>query len=132
MPVLIDRQGRWWLQDGAEPRAEGGTPVFLVPSPEEGGSLRRLADASVVTRPDIYFPVLHGTYGEDGTIQGLLELAAVPYVGSGVAASAGGMDKAFMKALFAAAGLPQVPYRVVRTPVEAEAAGPEPREECPE
>jgi D-alanine-D-alanine ligase len=122
MPVLIDRAGRWWLQEGAEPQAEGGTPVFLVPSPGEGGGLRRLADASVVTRPDIYFPVLHGTYGEDGTIQGLLELAAVPYVGSGVAASAGGMDKAFMKALFTAAGLPQVPYRVVRSVAEAEAA----------
>jgi D-alanine-D-alanine ligase len=122
VPVLIDRGGRWWLQDGTEPRPEGGTPVFLVPSPEEGGSLRRLADASVVTRPDIYFPVLHGTYGEDGTIQGLLELAAVPYVGSGVAASAGGMDKAIMKALFTAAGLPQVPYRVVRTPAEATTA----------
>jgi D-alanine-D-alanine ligase len=122
VPVLLDRKGRWWLQSGTEPLAEGGTPVFLVPSPEEGGRLRRLADASVVTRPDVYFPVLHGTYGEDGTIQGLLELAAVPYVGSGVAASAGGMDKVIMKALFTAAGLPQVPYRVLRAPGEAEAA----------
>src|SRR5688572_15470947 len=82
IPVLLDRKGRWWLQDGTEPAAEGGAPVFLVPSPEDRGRLRRLADASVVTQPDVYFPVMHGTFGEDGTIQGLLELAAVPYVGS--------------------------------------------------
>jgi D-alanine-D-alanine ligase len=62
---------------------------------------------------DVIFPVLHGPYGEDGTIQGLLELANVPYVGAGVLASAVGMDKAVMKVLFAAAGLPICPYRVV-------------------
>ncbi|OGD11308.1 MAG: D-alanine--D-alanine ligase A [Candidatus Aminicenantes bacterium RBG_13_62_12] len=65
-------------------------------------------------KADIYFPVLHGPYGEDGTIQGLLELADVPYVGAGVAASALGMDKALMKALFKSAGLPQVKYEVLR------------------
>jgi D-alanine-D-alanine ligase len=59
---------------------------------------------------DLIFPVLHGTFGEDGTIQGLLELADVPYVGSGVLGSAAGMDKDVMKRLFAAAGLPQTPY----------------------
>jgi D-alanine-D-alanine ligase len=87
--------------------------VFLTPAPADGGRLRRLADARFAAEPDIYFPVLHGTYGEDGTVQGLLELAGVPYVGSGVAASAAGMDKELMKALFAQAGLPQVPYRVL-------------------
>jgi D-alanine-D-alanine ligase len=122
VPVLIDRTGRWLLQDGAEPRPEGGTAVFLAPDPGDAGALRALADASVLTRPDVYFPVLHGTFGEDGTIQGLLELASVPYVGSGVAASAAGMDKALMKAVFAAAGLPQGPYRVVLSPEEAERA----------
>ena len=61
---------------------------------------------------DVIFPVLHGPYGEDGTIQGLLELANVPYVGAGVLASAVGMDKAVMKVVFAAAGLPVCPYRV--------------------
>jgi D-alanine-D-alanine ligase len=65
------------------------------------------------TRADIYFPVLHGPCGEDGTIQGLLEMAGVPYVGSGVAASALGMDKILMKTLFGAAGLPQVDYEPV-------------------
>src|SRR6266566_5808248 len=63
---------------------------------------------------DVVLPVLHGPYGEDGTLQGLLELAGVPYVGAGVLASAVGMDKAVQKVLFAAAGLPVVPHEVVR------------------
>jgi D-alanine-D-alanine ligase len=87
--------------------------VFLAPVPGDGGRLRRLADAREIARPDAFFPVLHGTYGEDGTVQGLFELAGVPYVGAGVAASAASMDKAMMKALFARAGLPQVEYRVL-------------------
>src|SRR6266487_1301834 len=62
---------------------------------------------------DVVFPVLHGPYGEDGTVQGLLELANVPYVGAGVLASAVGMDKAAMKLVFAARGLPQVDYEVL-------------------
>ncbi len=78
---------------------------------------RRDADApaAIVTglALDVIFPVLHGPYGEDGTIQGLLELANVPYVGAGVLASAVGMDKAVMKVVFAARGLPVCPYRVV-------------------
>jgi D-alanine-D-alanine ligase len=111
--LLIDKQGRWLLQDGPEPRPSGGEAVFLAPVPGEGGRLRRLADAREVARPDLYFPVLHGTYGEDGTLQGLLELAAVPYAGAGVAASAASMDKAMMKALFERAGLEQVPHRVL-------------------
>ena len=61
---------------------------------------------------DVIFPILHGPYGEDGTIQGLLELANIPYVGAGVLASAVGMDKAVMKVLFAARALPVCPYRV--------------------
>jgi len=123
--VLVDKQGRWLLQDGPVPRAAGGTSVFLAPSPEDGGRLRRLADGKEAVRPDVYFPVLHGTYGEDGTVQGLLELAAVPYVGAGVAASAAAMDKEMMKALFAHAGLPQVAHRTLRDGVRdprAEAA----------
>jgi D-alanine-D-alanine ligase len=120
IPVLIDRQGRWLLQSTLAP--EGGESVFLVPVPEERGALRRLSDASVVARPDAYFPVLHGTFGEDGTVQGLLDLAAVPYAGSGVAASAAAMDKEMMKALFTAAGVPQTPYRVLRRRSDEDAA----------
>jgi D-alanine-D-alanine ligase len=111
--VWIDKAGRWHLQEGTTPRPGDGLGVFLAAGPD-GGRLRRLADGAEVARPDVYFPVLHGTYGEDGTVQGLLELAGVPYVGAGVAASAASMDKTMMKALFARAGLPQVDYRVVR------------------
>jgi D-alanine-D-alanine ligase len=114
LPLLVDKRGRWLLQDGSVPGPSGGTPVFLAGDPSDGGRLRRLSDASVAATPDVYFPVLHGTYGEDGTIQGLFELAAVAYVGAGVAASAAGMDKELMKALFASAGIAQGPYRVLR------------------
>ena len=62
--------------------------------------------------PEIIFPLLHGPYGEDGTIQGLLEIAGPPYIGSGVLASAVGMDKDFMKRLFIQAGLPVLPFAV--------------------
>lgn len=112
LPVLIDKQGRWLLQ--GSPAPEGGAAVFLVPGPEDAGRLRRLEGASVAAEPEVYFPVLHGPFGEDGTIQGLLELASVAYVGAGVAASAAAMDKELMKALFAHAGVPQVRYRVLR------------------
>jgi len=112
--LLVDKAGRWWLQDGKAPAEKGGARVFLAPDPDERGTLRRLADATVVLRPDVFFPVLHGTYGEDGTVQGLFELAGVPYVGAGVAASAAAMDKELMKALFARAGIPQTEYRVLR------------------
>jgi D-alanine-D-alanine ligase len=114
LPVLLDRRGRWWLQAGEVPAPDGGTPVFLAPSPEERGMLRLLSNAREAAQPDVYFPLLHGTFGEDGTVQGLFELAAVPYVGAGVAASAAAMDKELMKALFAAAGVPQVRHLVLR------------------
>lgn len=112
LPVLIDKRGRWLLRDSMGDQGEGRA-VFVVPSPDDRGRLRLLESAAVVAEPDVYFPMLHGTYGEDGTVQGLLELAGVAYVGSGVASSAAAMDKALMKALFAQAGLPQVAYRVV-------------------
>ena len=112
LPVHLDPQGRWWLRRSVDSQ-EGGAPVFVEPTPEDGGRLRSQRDGSVLAEPEVYFPVLHGTFGEDGTVQGLLELAGVPYVGSGVAASAAAMDKALMKALFAQAGLPQVDFRVL-------------------
>jgi D-alanine-D-alanine ligase len=71
-------------------------------------------DANIGAVVDVVFPLLHGPFGEDGTVQGLLELLNVPYVGAGVAASAVGMDKVLMKSLFAQHGLPVLPYSVVR------------------
>jgi D-alanine--D-alanine ligase len=80
--------------------AAGGTPVASVPQ--------------VLTGVDVVLPILHGPFGEDGTIQGLLEMAGVPYVGAGVLASAVSMDKEYMKLVFTARGLPICPYVVVR------------------
>ena len=123
LPLFVDKAGGWRLQPGPTPAPAGGEPCFLSASPEDGGRLRSLADARELVRPDVFFPVLHGTYGEDGTLQGLFELASVPYVGSGVLGSAAAMDKAIMKALFAEAGLPQVEHRVLgRRDAAAEAA----------
>jgi len=107
-----------------------GESVVVPPEPQNPGSsmaafqthnamVRRAADRAI--NVDIIFPVLHGTFGEDGTIQGLLELADLPYVGAGVLGSAAGMDKDIMKALFRAAGLPIVKHvTVLRGEWEAE------------
>ncbi len=105
-----------------------GEAVIVPPEPQrQGNSLspfqtdaltRRASDRAV--NVDIIFPVLHGTFGEDGTIQGLLELADIPYVGAGVLGSAAGMDKDIMKSLFRAAGLPIVKHvTVLRSEWEA-------------
>jgi D-alanine-D-alanine ligase len=80
----------------------------LVPFQSEAAALRRASDRAI--NVDVIFPVLHGTFGEDGTIQGLLELADIPYVGAGVLGSAAGMDKDIMKSLFRAAALPIVKH----------------------
>jgi D-alanine-D-alanine ligase len=97
-----------------------GRAVIVPPEPHPGGSLaafqsealtRRASDRAI--NVDIIFPVLHGTFGEDGTIQGLLELADIAYVGAGVLGSAAGMDKDVMKSLFKAAGLPIVKHVTV-------------------
>jgi D-alanine-D-alanine ligase len=80
----------------------------LIPFQTEAALARRASDRAI--NVDIIFPVLHGTFGEDGTIQGLLELADIPYVGAGVLGSAAGMDKDIMKSLFLAAGIPVVKH----------------------
>jgi len=91
----------------------------LAPFQTEAASLRRAADRAI--NVDVIFPVLHGTFGEDGTIQGLLELADIAYVGAGVLGSSAGMDKDVMKALFRTAGLPMVKHvTVLRSAWESE------------
>jgi D-alanine-D-alanine ligase len=100
---------------------QNGEAVVVPPEPHKSGTgltpfqsdapTRRAADRAI--NVDIIFPVLHGTFGEDGTIQGLLELADIPYVGAGVLGSAAGMDKDIMKSLFRAAGLPIVKHVTV-------------------
>jgi D-alanine-D-alanine ligase len=99
-----------------EPQRQPGS---LTPFQTEAGLTRRVSDRAI--NVDIIFPVLHGTFGEDGTIQGLLELADIPYVGAGVLGSAAGMDKDVMKSLFLATGLPIVKHvTVLRSAWEAE------------
>ncbi|HEY0700445.1 MAG TPA: D-alanine--D-alanine ligase family protein [Micromonospora sp.] len=128
VPVGITRAGQWVLADG-DPRrlaiterrlpeitAATGSAVVLPADPTGNGLMvldpadgpRALADVDVV------FPALHGAYGEDGTIQGLLEMAGIPYVGANVFASAAAMDKEFTKKLCAAEGIPVGPYAVLR------------------
>ena len=142
VPIRIEKDGRWSIAERPpatmsagevieQSRVEAARPprpgreVHLVahPSAETILSIDRSSSAlsddgnrALVTglNLDVIFPVLHGPYGEDCTIQGLLELANVPYVGAGVLASAVGMDKGMMKVVFAAQGLPVCAYSVVR------------------
>ena len=120
VPIGITKEGRWIasgdslkaLQSG---RLEESQPVALLGDPSRRGLMRleegesRLTAASVAEL-DVIFPVLHGPYGEDGTVQGLLELANIPYVGAGVLGSSLGMDKIAMKDIFRSHGLPVVKY----------------------
>ncbi|KUH98982.1 D-alanine--D-alanine ligase family protein [Mycobacterium sp. IS-3022] len=96
--------------------AASGTELALAADPRRRGQLLSLGQGpgELLAAVDVVFPVLHGPYGEDGTIQGLLELAGVPYVGAGVLASAAAMDKEFTKKLLAAAGLPIGDQEVLR------------------
>src|SRR5436190_17721985 len=143
LAIRIEKDGRWTLPrkppalvsaadviqaaaDGNRGAADGAREAHLVAHP--GGDTMLTIDrredsttgsgqAAVVSTLglDVVFPVLHGPYGEDGTVQGLLELANVPYVGAGVLASAVGMDKAAMKLVFKAKELPVCDYEVVLT-----------------
>jgi D-alanine-D-alanine ligase len=101
--MLAQRESRALL--GLDPPAAEQRPEELLPAHANGLSELTVRDGDVV------FPLLHGPFGEDGSVQGLLKLMGVPHVGSGVLASAVGMDKLMMKAVFAAHGLPQVRYR---------------------
>ena len=141
VPIRIERSGRWTLAD-KPPTAESAAATIETARAARAIPARESREVHLMARPgeetvltldrtaepemgderavlatlslDVIFPILHGPYGEDGTLQGLLELADVPYVGAGVLASATGMDKAIMKILFAAAGLPLVRHDVVR------------------
>ena len=119
VPIGIAKDGRWLVGGGAlkllADVLKSGERVVLPPDPT-AGSLVSLSSGSgrSSVAVDVIFPVLHGTFGEDGTVQGLLDLAGLPYVGAGVLASAVGMDKDVQKRLFEQAGLPIVPFVAVR------------------
>jgi D-alanine-D-alanine ligase len=119
VPIGITQQGAWLLP--ARSPLELNPPDGTLPEVEAAGAevALRPEQAAALTAPglgriDVVFPILHGPYGEDGTVQGLFELADLPYVGAGVLASALAMDKAMAKVVFAQAGLPQVPFLLVR------------------
>jgi D-alanine-D-alanine ligase len=126
VPIGITPTGGWVLTDADPlslridnrelPQVEKGTAVVLPGDPTARGLVRMDPGEGVqiLESVDVVFPVLHGRYGEDGTIQGLLEMAGVPYVGPGVFASAAAMDKAFTKKLLAADGLDVGEYAVFR------------------
>jgi D-alanine-D-alanine ligase len=111
VPIAITRDGAWMLPDRSplELTAADGT----LPEVEAAGRELAVRPQEGVHGVDVVFPILHGPFGEDGTVQGLFELADLPYVGSGVLASALAMDKAMAKVVLAQAGLPQAPYLVV-------------------
>jgi len=124
-PVLIgiDKSGRWHLSDGARFLINSDDPkrIRLSPSsdavallPQSEGELTNLSSDNGDKVIDVIFPILHGPFGEDGTVQGLLKLAEIPFVGSGVLASAAGMDKDVMKRLLRDSGLPIGKFQVLR------------------
>ena len=129
--IGIDKSGHWHLADELSALVDDGA-VRLGPSsagqetdvsmslhhqgnltPATQGDITANSPADGLPVLDVVFPVLHGTFGEDGTLQGVLEMAGIPYVGCGVAASALAMDKALAKKVFEAEGIPQAPYRIV-------------------
>jgi D-alanine-D-alanine ligase len=122
--IGIDTQGRWFLQGPQELercrsgaaslgiQAQASMKIRVLPGGGMGEALSTEGGQSLPV--DVVFPVLHGTFGEDGTLQGLLEMADLPYVGAGVLGSAIGMDKEIAKALWIHGGLPTVPYIAIR------------------
>lgn len=121
----ITKKGEWYLYNGKTEKIADKTwqkdkkhlkKAIISPDAKDKAVLVFENDGKIKKiKPDVVFPVLHGEYGEDGTIQGLFELAGMKYVGMGVCASANGMDKAFSKVVFESAGIPQADWVVVNT-----------------
>ncbi|MCK9485780.1 MAG: D-alanine--D-alanine ligase [Dehalococcoidia bacterium] len=116
VPIGITRRGAWLTPEQTRQRLKrveaGGSRDI---GDDVGGGVFAFPEVLATLRNvEVVFPIVHGTFGEDGTMQGLLEMADLPYVGPGVAASAIGMDKELMRALFAAHDIPQAPYLVLR------------------
>ncbi len=120
----ITRDGKWLLYTGDRTLIESGEwendtvnlkTAFISPDSTQHGIVVLDDGRSEVIHIDVIFPVLHGEYGEDGTVQGLFELSHIPYVGMGVLASANGMDKTYSKLVFQAAGIPQAAWVVVNS-----------------
>ncbi|MBD2681029.1 MULTISPECIES: D-alanine--D-alanine ligase family protein [Nostoc] len=121
LPFYIQKDGRWLAGEAPQKVLGSGVPLLESQESTSGGltsnpqsqTLSQWQSPSQVAEVDVWFPILHGPNGEDGTIQGLLTLMQVPFVGSGVLGSAMGMDKIAMKMAFEQAGLPQVKYKAI-------------------
>ena len=111
-PIGVSKSGAWLTPAETRAALDAGQAAF-----ETGGAdvLHASEALAALASCDVAFPLIHGTNGEDGTLQGFLEIAGIPYAGAGVAASAIGMDKALMKALFREAGIPVARYSVIRS-----------------
>ncbi|HWQ84255.1 MAG TPA: D-alanine--D-alanine ligase family protein, partial [Anaerolineales bacterium] len=124
--IFIDQEGRWWSGDNlldalTHRQFQPSTPVTILPDPTRPGLfiLEESASLTLLSRLDVVFPVLHGTFGEDGTLQGLLELVDVAYVGAGVLASSLGMDKGVFKDVMRARSIPVLESKVfLRSEIE--------------
>ncbi len=124
--IGIDPKGGWWagehvLEKLANHQTQALQPVTILPDPTRPGlyQLQGMAPRALLSRLDVVFPVLHGTFGEDGTLQGLLELADIAYVGAGVLASSLGMDKGVFKEVMRAHNIPVLESRVfLRSEIE--------------
>src|SRR5438094_9601424 len=118
VPIGITKEGHWLVGAGAQKMLpevlKGGQRVMMTADPTDA-ALVRLDGSGGGQRIDIVFPVMHGTFGEDGTIQGLLDLAGLPFVGAGVLGSAMGMDKDVAKRLLQVAKIPAVPWITVHS-----------------
>lgn len=116
IPIGITKEGKWLIYNGPVENIKNGdwekygTPAVLSPDAGMKGIIKIVGDKAKIIPVDVVFPVLHGAWGEDGTIQGLLELAKIPYVGCGVIASAVSMDKVYTKIVCKEAGIPQAKY----------------------
>ncbi len=121
IPVGITKAGKWMIYNGPVDNIKNGewekfgTPAILSPDASQKGLIKIVGDKAKLIPIDLVFPVLHGKYGEDGTIQGLFELAQIPYVGNGVLSSSISMDKAFTKIIAKNAKIPQAKYIEVRS-----------------
>ncbi|HLE36575.1 MAG TPA: D-alanine--D-alanine ligase A, partial [Candidatus Acidoferrales bacterium] len=117
VPIGISKDGRWLVGTGAQKMLpevlKTGQRVVLPADPNAATLVPLDENRAGAMRVDVIFPVLHGTFGEDGTVQGLLELAGLPYVGAGVLGSSVGMDKDVQKRLFQHAGLPVADFLAV-------------------
>ncbi|MDP2720749.1 MAG: D-alanine--D-alanine ligase family protein [bacterium] len=114
VPIFINKKGQWQIDFGRKKlERKSSNYIYLLPDPTKKELVSKDKIKFNQGKIDVFFPLVHGTYGEDGSIQGLLELAGLPYVGAGIAASATGMDKDLMKKIFRSEGLPITKHLVL-------------------